>query len=113
MKNDCFLLNMSAGAELVDLSFPESFSYFFTGLFPWKHLESILRVLEDDWSIVFTFALTAFFTASFQESRSRPWVSNWAEIEGLRASRRHQIMISSFGVVVRSNSRKTTYKCFR
>ena len=72
MKDDYFLLDVLAEAELVDLFFPESFSFLFTGLLPWEHLESILRMLEDDWSIAFASTLTAFSTASSQEFRSWP-----------------------------------------
>ena len=65
MENDCFPLDMSAEAELVYLFFlPESFLSFLTGLFPWGHLESMSRVLEEDCSNAFTFALTVFLTAS-------------------------------------------------
>ena len=49
MEDICFLLDMSVGAELIDLFFAlESFSSFLTSLFPWEHLESMLRVLEED-----------------------------------------------------------------
>ena len=103
---------MSARVELVDLFFPpESVSSFF--LFSWRHLESILRVLEEDCSIAFAFALTAFSTASFQKSRSRPRASNWARIEVLRLSRKYQIMISLFRMAARSKSRRTVSSCSR
>ena len=95
MEDNCFPLDMSAGVVLVDLFFPlESFSSFF--LFFRGHLESMLRVLEEDCSIDFASALTAFSTASSQESRSRPRASNWAWMEGLRSFRKYRIMISSF-----------------
>ena len=76
MEDVCFPLNVSAEAELVDLFFPpESFSSFLAGLFPLGHLESMSRVIDKDWSIAFASTLTAFSMASFQESRSRLWVS--------------------------------------
>ena len=76
MKDVCFPLDVLAGAESVDLFFPlESFSSFLAGLFPLGHLESMSRVLAEDWSIAFASALTAFSTASSQEFRSRPRVS--------------------------------------
>ena len=84
MEDDCFLLDVLAEAESVDLFFPESFSSFFVSLFPWRHLESILQVLKDDWSNAFIFGLTAFSTASFQESSSRPRTSNWAQMQDFR-----------------------------
>ena len=59
---------MSAGVELVDLFF-ESFSSLLAGLFSWEHLESMSRVLAGDCNDAFAFALTAFLTASSQESR--------------------------------------------
>ena len=65
MEEDCFPLDMSAEGELVDLFFLlASFSSFLAGLFPLGHLESMLRVLAEDWSIAFVSALTAFSTAS-------------------------------------------------
>ena len=64
------------GGVSMNLGFPESYSSIFTGLIFWGHFESILRMLEDDWSIAFTFVLTAFLMASFQESSSRLWASN-------------------------------------
>ena len=65
MEEDCFPLNVSAERESVDLFFPlESLSSFLAGLFPLGHLESMLRVLAEDWSIAFASALTAFSTAS-------------------------------------------------
>ena len=65
------------GAESVDLFFlPESFSSFLAGLFPWEHLESMSRVLEEDWSIAFASTLMAFSTAFFQKFRSQPRTSN-------------------------------------
>lgn len=101
----------SAEGKLVDLVFSESFSSFLAGLFPWEHLESILWVLEDDCSNVFTSALTAFSTASFQESKSRPRTSNWAQTESFKPSQKYRIMISSFGIVVGLNSWKTSCRC--
>ena len=45
----CLLLDVTVGAELVDLFFPpESFSFFLAGLFPLGHLESMSRVMEKD-----------------------------------------------------------------
>ena len=65
MEDVCFPLDMSAGAELVDLFFPpESFSSFLATLFPLGHLESMSQIMEKDWSITFASALTAFSTAS-------------------------------------------------
>ena len=65
MEEDYFPLDVSAEEESVDLFFLlESFSSFLAGLFPLGHLESMLRVLAEDWSIAFTFALTAFSMAS-------------------------------------------------
>ena len=90
MEDDCFPLDVSAGTESVDLFFPlESFSSFLVGLFPQEHLESMSRVLAEDCSNIFASALTAFSTASFQESRFLPRVSNWARTEGLRPSRNY------------------------
>ena len=69
MEEDCFLLDISAKGELMDLFFsPESFSSFLAGLFPRGHLESMSQILEEDCSNAFTSALTAFSTASSQES---------------------------------------------
>ena len=66
MEDDCFPLDVSAETESVDLFFPlKSFSSFLAGLFPQGHLESMLRVLAEDYSNVFVSALTAFLTASF------------------------------------------------
>ena len=76
MEDVCFPLDVSAGVELVDLFFPpESFSSFLAGLFSLGHLESMSRVLAEDWSIAFASALTAFSTASSQKFKSRPRVS--------------------------------------
>ena len=112
MEDDCFLLDVSAEAELVDLFFlPEFFLSLF--LFSWGHFESMSQVLEGDCNIAFVSALTAFLMASSQESRSRPRASNWAWIEGLRPSRKYWIMISSFEVVARSNSWKTASRYSR
>ena len=103
MEDDCFSLDVSAGVDLVDLFFPpESFSFFFP--FPWGHLVSMLQVFEKDYSIAFASTLTAFLTASSQESRPWSWASNWARIEGLRPFRKYRIMIFSFGVAAGSNS---------
>ena len=113
VEDDCFPLDMSIGAELIDLFFSKSLTSFFAGLFPQGHLESILQVLEDDWSIVFASMLTAFSTAFFQKSRSRPQTSNWARTEDFRSSKNYRIMISLFGVVAESNSWRTACKCFR
>ena len=112
MEEDGFLLDVSAEAESVDLFF-ESFSSFLAGLFPWGHLEFISRILEEDCSNAFASTLTAFLTASSQESRSLPQASNWALAEGLRPSRKYRIMISSFGVAAGSNSRRTACRCSR
>ena len=110
----CFPLDVSAGAVLVDLFFPpESFSTFLADLFPWIYLESMSRILEKDWKIAFTFALTTFSMASSQEFISQLQVSNWAQIKGFRLTKKHQIMISSFGVAARLNSRKIACNCFR
>ena len=77
MEEDCFPLDVSAEGESVDLFFPlESLSSFLAGLLPLGQLKSMLRVLVEDWSIAFASALTAFSTASSQESRSRPRASN-------------------------------------
>ena len=84
MENNYFPLDISAGAELVDLFFPESFSSFFADLFPRRHLESISQVLENDWSNVFASTLTVFSTNFFQKFSSQPHASNWAWIESLR-----------------------------
>ena len=49
MEDICFSLDVSAGAESVDLFFPpESFFSFLAGLFPLGHLESMLRVMKKD-----------------------------------------------------------------
>ena len=112
MEEDCFPLDVSAEAESVDLFF-ESFSSFLAGLFPQGYLESISRILEEDCSNAFASALTAFSTASSQESRSLPRASNWARTEGLRPSRKYQIMISLFGVAAGSNSWRTACRCSR
>ena len=99
VEEDYFLLDVSAEGESVDLFFLlESFSSFIVGLFFLGYPESMLRVLEGDWSITFAFALTAFSTTSFQEFRSWARASNWARIEGFRSFMKHWIMISSFGV---------------
>ena len=113
VEDDCFSLDVSAEAELIDLFFSNSLSSVFAGLFPWRHLESILRVLEDNWSIVFVFTLAAFSTASSQKSRSRPRASKWVRAKGFRSFRKHWIMISLFGVAARSNSWRTACKCSR
>ena len=110
MEDDCFPLDVSAGVELVDLFF-ESFSSLLAALFPRGHLESMSRVLAGDCSDAFASALTAFSTASSQESRSLPRASNWARMEGLRPSRKYQIMISLLGVAAESNSWRTASKC--
>ena len=90
MEDICFPRDVLVGAELVDLFFPsKSFFSFLAGLFLRKHLESMLQVLEEDWSIAFVSALTAFSMASSQESRSQSRVSNWAQTEGFRSSRKH------------------------
>ena len=69
MEKDCFLLDMSAKGELVDLFFPlESLSSFLAGLFPWEHFESISQILEEDCNNAFASTLTAFSTASSQKS---------------------------------------------
>ena len=76
MEKDCFPLDVLVEGESMDLFFPlESFSSFLAGLFPLGHLESMSRVLAEDWSIAFASALTAFSTASSQEFRSRLWAS--------------------------------------
>ena len=62
--------------ESAGLVFPEFFSYFLAGLLSWGQLKSILQILEDDCSNVFASTLTAFLTASFQESRSQPRAFN-------------------------------------
>ena len=114
MEDVCFPLDVSAGAESVDLFFPpESFSPFLASLFPLGHLESMLRVMEKDWSIAFVSALTAFSMASSQESRSRLRVSIWARTEGFRPSRKHRIMIRPVGAALGSNSRRTACRCSR
>ena len=114
MEDNCFPLDVSAGTESVDLFFPlESFSSFLAGLLSQGHLKSMSRVLAEDCSNAFASALTAFSTASFQESRSLSQASNWARIEGLRPSRKHQIMIFSFRAVAGSNSLRTAYRCSR
>ena len=65
MEKDCVLLDVSAEGELVDLFFPlEFFSSFLVGLFPLRLLKSMSRVLEENWSFAFAFALTAFSTSS-------------------------------------------------
>ena len=96
----------------MDLFF-QSFLSFLTGLFLWGHLESMLGILEEDCSNVFAFALTVFSTTSSQESRSLPRASNWARTEGLRSSRKYQIIFSLFGVAAGSNSRRTACRCSR
>ena len=48
MEDDCFSIDISARADLVNLFFLESFFSFFVGLFPQRHLESILWVLENN-----------------------------------------------------------------
>ena len=114
VEEDCFPLDVSAEGELVDLIFlPESFSSFLTGLFPQWHLESMLQILEEDCSNAFASTLTAFSTASLQESWFRPRVSNWAQTEGFRSFLKYQIMVSSFGVAVGSNSWRIACRCFR
>lgn len=65
MENNYFLLDVSARAESMDFFFPEFFFCFFMGMFPWGHLESILRVLEDDCRNVFAFVLIVFSMVSF------------------------------------------------
>ena len=114
MEKDSFLLDVSAEGELVDLFFLlESLSSFLASLFPLGHLESMSRVLAEDWSIAFASALTAFSTASSQESSSLPWASNWTRMEGLRPFQKYWIMISLFGAAAESNSLGTACKCFR
>ena len=77
MEEDCFLLDVSAEGESVDLFFPpESFSSFLAGRFPRGHRESMSRILAEDCSNAFASALTAFSTASSQESWFWPRVSN-------------------------------------
>ena len=77
MEEDCFPLDVSAEGESVDLFFLlESLSSFLAGLLPLGHLESMSRVLAEDWSIAFASALMVFLTASSQESRSWPQASN-------------------------------------
>ena len=71
MEDNCFPLDVSAGVNSVDLFF-ESFSSLLVGLFPQEHLESMSQVLAGDCSNAFASALTAFSTASSQESRSLP-----------------------------------------
>ena len=97
-------MDVSAEGVLVDLVFLESFSSFFVGLFPWGHLKSILKVIEADCSNVLAFTLMVFSTASSQKSKSRPRVSNCAQIEGFRPSLKYRIIIFLSGVVARSNS---------
>ena len=110
VEDDYFSLDVSAEAESVDLFFLlESFSSFF--FFSQGHLESILQVLEDDYSIAFASALTTFLTASSQESKSWPWVSNWAWTKSLKHFQKYRIMISLFGVIAGSNSWRTTSNC--
>ena len=105
---------MSTRTESVDLFFPlEFFSSFLAGLFPRGHLESMSQVLAEDCSNAFASVLTAFLTASSQESRFLPWASNWARTESLRLFRKYWIMISSFGVAAGSNSRRTACRCSR
>ena len=61
MEENCFLLDVSAEGELVDLFFPpESFFSFLVGRFPRGHRESMLRILEEDCSNAFVSTLTAF-----------------------------------------------------
>ena len=76
MEDHCFLLDVSEKAELVNLFFPGSFSSFFVGLYPQRHLESISQVLKNDSRIVFASTLTVFSTGSSQECRYRPQASN-------------------------------------
>ena len=77
MEEDCFSLDVSAKGELVDLFFlPESLSSFLASLFSWEHLESMSQILEVDCSNAFASALTAFSTASSQESWFQPRLSN-------------------------------------
>ena len=112
MEDDCFLLDVLAETELINLFFPpESFSFFF--LFSRGHLESMSQVLKEDCSIAFTSALTIFLTASSQESSFQPQALNWAQTEGFRHSRKYRIMIPSFKVAKGSNSRKTASRCSR
>ena len=114
MEDNYFPLDVSARIESVDLFFPpESFSSFLASLFPRRYLDSMSRVLAEDCSNAFASTLTAFLTASSQESRSLPWASNWAGREGFRPFQKYRIMISLFKVAVGSNSWKTTYKCSR
>ena len=114
VEKDCFLLDISAEGELIDLFFPpEFFSSFLVCLFPLKHLKSISRVLEKDSSIVFTSALMAFSMAFFQEFRLWARAFNLARTEGFRPFKKHQIMISSFGVASGSNFWRTACKCSR
>ena len=90
MEDDCFPLDISAKIESIDLFFPlESFSSFLAGLFPREYLESMSQVLAEDCSDVFASTLTAFSTASSQESRFLPRASKWARMEGLRPSRKY------------------------
>ena len=97
--------------KISGLSLFRVFLFFLSSLFSWGHLESILQVLEDDYSNVFAFALTAFSTTSSQESRSQSRVSNWAQLKGLRPFRKYRIIVSLFGVVAGSNSWKTACRC--
>ena len=113
-RRELFSTDVSAEGESIDLFFPpESFSSFLTGLFPWGHLESMSQILKEDYSNAFASALTAFLTASSQESLFRPRVSNWARTEGLRLSRKYWILVSSFGMAAESNSRKTACRYSR
>ena len=113
VKNNCYLLNMSARAESLNLFFLPEFFSFLAGLFSWGYLESISRVLEDDCSNAFAFVLTAFSTTSSQKSKFRPRVSNWAQTEGLRPFQNYRIMISLFGVAIGSKPWRTAYRYSR
>ena len=105
VEKNCFPLDVSIEGELVDLFFlSKSFSFFLIGLFSWGHLESMSRILEEDYNNAFASPLTAFSTASFQESWFWPRLSNWARTEGFRSSWKCWILITSFGVAVGSNS---------
>ena len=114
VEEDCFLLDVSTKGELVDLFFPlESFPSFLLGLFPLGHLESMSRVLAEDWSIAFASTLTAFSMTSSQEFRSWLWTSIWARTEGFRPSRKYRIMIRSFGPAPGSNFWRPACSCSR
>ena len=90
--------------KISGLSLSRVFFLLFCRLVPSGTLESISWVLEDDCSNIFAFALTAFSTASSQESSSRPRASNWAQMESLRVYQKYRIIISLFGVAAELNS---------